>query len=264
MIEIRNLCKSFDDKDVLRGISALFEDGKTNLIIGPRGSGKTVLMKNLVGLLEPTSGEILYDGRNFVSLPKRERTLLRREMGMIFQSAALFDSMTVLENVMFPLDMYSDMNEADRVRRAQFCLHRVNLHGVERKMPGELSGGMQKRVAIARAIALSPKYLFCDEPNSGLDPKTSLVIDDLISGITHELNITTIMNTHDMNSVMGIGENIVFIEKGRKEWQGAKEEIMTSTNERLNSFIFASDLFRKIKETTEHTYTKNTENDEKH
>ncbi len=251
MIEIKNLCKSFDDKDVLRGINAMFEDGKTNLIIGQSGSGKTVLMKNLVGLLEPTAGEVLYDGRDFVKMTKKERTMLRREMGMIFQSAALFDSMTVLENVMFPLDMYSDMNEADRTKRAQFCLHRVNLHDVEKKMPGELSGGMQKRVAIARAIALNPKYLFCDEPNSGLDPKTSLVIDDLISGITHEFGITTIMNTHDMNSVMGIGENIIYIEKGSKEWQGSKDEIMTSTNEKLNSFIFASDLFRKVKETQE-------------
>ncbi len=249
MIEIKHLCKSFEDKDVLTDINAVFEDGKTNLIIGQSGSGKTVLIKNIVGLLEPTSGEILYDGRDFVTLTKKERTLLRREMGMIFQSAALFDSMTVLENVMFPLDMYSDMNEADRIKRAEFCLARVDLHGVGSKMPGELSGGMQKRVAIARAIALNPKYLFCDEPNSGLDPKTSLVIDDLISGITHEFGITTIMNTHDMNSVMGIGENIIYIEKGRKEWQGSKDEIMTSTNEKLNSFIFASDLFRKIKET---------------
>ncbi len=252
MIEVKNLCKSFDDKEVLRGISTVFEDGKTNLIIGQSGSGKTVLMKNLVGLLEPTSGEILYDGRDFGTLTKKERAMLRREMGMIFQSAALFDSMTVLENVMFPLDMYSDMNEADRTKRAQFCLNRVNLQGADYKMPGELSGGMQKRVAIARAIALNPKYLFCDEPNSGLDPKTSLVIDDLISGITKEFNITTIMNTHDMNSVMGIGENIIFIEKGKKEWQGTKDEIMTSTNEKLNSFIFASDLFRKIKEGQEH------------
>ncbi len=252
MIEVKDLYKSFDDKEVLRGISTVFEDGKTNLIIGQSGSGKTVLMKNLVGLLEPTSGEILYDGRNFCTLTKKERTMLRREMGMIFQSAALFDSMTVLENVMFPLDMYSDLNEADRTKRAQFCLNRVNLQGIDSKMPGELSGGMQKRVAIARAIALNPKYLFCDEPNSGLDPKTSLVIDDLISGITKEFNITTIMNTHDMNSVMGIGENIIFIDKGHKEWQGTKDEIMTSTNEKLNSFIFASDLFRKIKEGQEH------------
>ena len=248
MIEIKHLYKSFEDKDVLKDINATFEDGKTNLIIGQSGSGKTVLMKNIVGLFEPTKGEILYDGRDFVGMSKKERVMLRREMGMIFQSAALFDSMTVLENVMFPLDMFSDMNEADRVKRAKFCLDRVNLQGAEGKMPGEISGGMQKRVAIARAIALNPKYLFCDEPNSGLDPKTSLVIDDLIHSITHEYNMTTIMNTHDMNSVMGIGEHIIYIHEGTLGWTGTKDEIMTSTNEKLNSFIFASDLFRKVKE----------------
>ncbi len=252
MIEIKNLCKSFEDHEVLKDISAVFEDGKTNLIIGQSGSGKTVLIKNIVGLFQPTSGQILYDGRDFVAMNKREKALLHREMGMIFQSAALFDSISVLENVMFPLDMFSDMNEADRIRRAMFCLERVDLKNAEKKMPGELSGGMQKRVAIARAIALNPKYLFCDEPNSGLDPKTSLVIDDLISSITHEFGMTTIINTHDMNSVMGIGENIVFIYQGCKEWQGTKDQIMDSTNERLNSFIFASDLFRKIKDVNEH------------
>lgn len=248
MIEVRNLCKSFGDKDVLKDINAVFENGKTNLIIGQSGSGKTVLMKNIVGLFTPTSGQILYDGRDFVKMSKKEKVLIRREMGMIFQSAALFDSMSVLENVMFPLDMFSDKNEADRIERARFCLERVNLHGAEDKFPGEISGGMQKRVAIARAIALNPKYLFCDEPNSGLDPKTSLVIDDLIHDITTEYQMTTIINTHDMNSVMGIGENIIYICDGRKEWQGCKEEIMSSTNEKLNSFIFASDLFRKVKE----------------
>ncbi len=248
MIEIKDLHKSFDDREVLKGITTTFEDGKTNLIIGQSGSGKTVLMKNIVGLLQPTSGQILYDGRDFVQMSKRERTMLRREMGMIFQSAALFDSMSVLENVMFPLDMFSDQCEADRIKRAKFCLDRVNLTGAENKFPGEISGGMQKRVAIARAIVLNPKYLFCDEPNSGLDPKTSLVIDELIHGITQEYNMTTIINTHDMNSVMGIGENIVYIYEGHKEWEGHKEQIMDSTNERLNSFIFASDLFRKVKE----------------
>lgn len=248
MIEIRHLYKSFEDKEVLKDINTVFEDGKTNLIIGQSGSGKTVLMKNIVGLFEPTSGEILYDGRNFVTMTKKEKVLVRREMGMIFQSAALFDSMSVLENVMFPLDMFSDLNEADRIKRAKFCLGRVNLDGAEAKFPGEISGGMQKRVAIARAIALNPKYLFCDEPNSGLDPKTSLVIDDLIHGITEEFRMTTIINTHDMNSVMGIGENILYIYEGHKEWQGSKDQIMTSTNDRLNSFIFASDLFRKVKE----------------
>ena len=248
MIELRNLYKSFEDKEVLHDINAVFEEGKTNLIIGQSGSGKTVLMKNIVGLLTPTRGQVLYDGRDFVQMNKREQVLIRREMGMIFQSAALFDSMSVLENVMFPLDMFSDQNQADRERRARFCLERVNLKGAENKLPGEISGGMQKRVAIARAIVMNPKYLFCDEPNSGLDPKTSLVIDDLIHDITTEYRMTTIINTHDMNSVMGIGENIVYIYQGQKEWQGNKDQIMTSTNERLNSFIFASDLFRKVKE----------------
>ncbi len=248
MIEIKHLYKSFDDRYVLSDINAVFREGITNLIIGQSGSGKTVLIKNIVGLLEPERGEILYDGRDFVRMSKRERVMIRREMGMIFQSAALFDSMSVLENVMFPLDMFSDKNQAERVSRAKFCLERVNLKGAEAKFPGELSGGMQKRVAIARAIALNPKYLFCDEPNSGLDPKTSLVIDELIHDITQEYHMTTIINTHDMNSVMGIGENIIFICDGRKEWQGHKEEIMTSTNEKLNSFIFASDLAKKMKE----------------
>lgn len=248
MIEIKQLSKSFDHKNVLTNISAVFDTGKTNLIIGQSGSGKTVLIKNIVGLFLPTSGRIFYDGRDYIAMTKRERVMIRREMGMIFQSAALFDSMTVLENVMFPLEMFSDKNQADRIARAKFCLSRVNLAGAEGKFPGEISGGMQKRVAIARAIALNPKYLFCDEPNSGLDPKTSLVIDDLIHDITHEYRMTTIINTHDMNSVMGIGENILYIYQGQKEWQGTKDQIMTSTNERLNSFIFASDLFRKVKE----------------
>ncbi len=247
MIEVRNLFKSFDDKEVLKDISTVFEDGKTNLIIGQSGSGKTVLMKNLVGLLEPTSGQILYDGRDFVSMSKQEKVRMRREMGMIFQSAALFDSMTVLENVMFPLDMFSNMNFRERTKRALECLDRVNLVGAEHKYPGEISGGMQKRVAIARAIALNPKYLFCDEPNSGLDPKTSLVIDELLHSITHEFNITTIINTHDMNSVMGIGENVLFIYEGQKEWQGVSAEIMDSTNTRLTDFIFASDLLKQMR-----------------
>ena len=199
MIEIQHLYKSFGDKEVLKDINAKFEDGKTNLIIGQSGSGKTVLMKNIVGLLEPTSGHILYDGRDFVSMNKHEKVRMRREMGMIFQSAALFDSLSVLENVMFPLDMFSSMNYRERVKRAQDCLDRVNLIDAQQKFPGEISGGMQKRVAIARAIVLNPKYLFCDEPNSGLDPHTSLVIDELLSSITKEFDITTIINTHDMN-----------------------------------------------------------------
>jgi phospholipid/cholesterol/gamma-HCH transport system ATP-binding protein len=248
MIEIKHLYKSFEDKEVLHDINAVFENGKTNLIIGQSGSGKTVLMKNIVGLLDPTSGEVLYDGRDFVAMSKNEKVLLRREMGMIFQSAALFDSISVLENVMFPLDMFSSMNLRERTKRAMDCLDRVNLMGTEKKFPGELSGGMQKRVAIARAIALNPKYLFCDEPNSGLDPKTSLVIDELLHGITQEFQTTTIINTHDMNSVMGIGENIIFIHQGEAAWTGNKDQIMTSTNQKLNDFIFASDLFKKVKE----------------
>ena len=248
MIEVKNLCKSFDGLDVLKNINTVFEDGKTNLIIGQSGSGKTVLMKNLVGLFEPTSGQILYDGRDFVQMSKEEKVHMRREMGMIFQSAALFDSLTVLENVMFPLDMFSSMNLRERQQRAMDCLDRVNLVGAEEKYPGEISGGMQKRVAIARAIALNPKYLFCDEPNSGLDPKTSLVIDDLLHSITQEFNMTTIINTHGMNSVMGIGENIIFIYEGNKEWQGVSSQIMKSTNKKLTDFIFASDLLKEMRE----------------
>ena len=248
MIELVNIHKSFEGREVLKGIDTTFNDGMVNLIIGQSGSGKTVMMKNIVGLFIPEQGQILYDGRDFVTMTNMERVMLRREMGMIFQSAALFDSMSVIENVLFPLDMFSDMNRADRLKRAKFCLDRVNLSGAEDKFPGEISGGMQKRVAIARAIALNPKYLFCDEPNSGLDPKTSLVIDELIHSITHEYNMTTIINTHDMNSVMGIGEHIVYLYDGRLEWTGTKDDVMTSTNERLNSFIFASDLFRKVKE----------------
>lgn len=248
MIEVRHLYKSFDDKEVLKDINTVFEDGKTNLIIGQSGAGKTVLMKNIVGLLEPTKGEILYDGRNFVNMSKKDQVLMRREMGMIFQSAALFDSLSVLENVMFPLDMFSDMTLRDRKKRALYCLERVNLLDAEKKFPGEISGGMQKRVAIARAIVMNPKYLFCDEPNSGLDPKTSLVIDELLHGITKEFNTTTIINTHDMNSVMGIGENIVFIADGKKEWQGDKDSVISSRNQKLNDLVFASDLFKKVKE----------------
>ncbi len=247
MIEVKHLYKSFEGKTVLQDINAVFENGKTNLIIGQSGSGKTVLMKNLVGLLTPTSGEVLYNNRDFIKMSKNEKVMMRREMGMIFQSAALFDSLSVLENVMFPLDMFSNMNYRERVKRAQECLNRVNLIDAQQKLPGEISGGMQKRVAIARAIVLNPKYLFCDEPNSGLDPKTSLVIDELLSGITKEYSMTTIINTHDMNSVMGIGENILFIYKGNNEWQGTKDDIMSNTNEKLNDLVFASDLFRKVK-----------------
>jgi phospholipid/cholesterol/gamma-HCH transport system ATP-binding protein len=248
MIELKSIYKSFEDKDVLENINARFENGKTNLIIGQSGSGKTVLMKSIVGLLTPERGEILYDDRNFLNMNKKEKKALRREMGMIFQSAALFDSLSVLENVMFPLDMFSNDTLRDRIRRARFCLDRVNLIDAQKKYPGEISGGMQKRVAIARAIALNPKYLFCDEPNSGLDPKTSLVIDELIHDITTEYNMTTIINTHDMNSVMGIGDSIIFIYQGHKEWEGTKDQVFNATNERLNDFIFASDLLKKVKE----------------
>ena len=248
MIEVQHIYKSFGNKEVLKDISTTFEDGKTNLIIGQSGAGKTVLMRTLVGLLEPTKGEVLYDGRNFVSMSKKDKILMRREMGMIFQGAALFDSLSVIENVRFPLDMFSNMTFRERQQRAQECLDRVNLTGAENKYPGEISGGMQKRVAIARAVGMNPKYLFCDEPNSGLDPKTSLVIDDLLSSITKEYHITTIINTHDMNSVMGIGENIIFICDGKKEWQGNKETVISSHNQKLNDLVFASDLFKKVKE----------------
>ena len=256
MIEVKNLYKNFDEIEVLKDISTVFEDGKTNLIIGQSGSGKTVLMKNLVGLLEPTSGQILYDGRDFVHMSKDEKVHMRREMGMIFQPAALFDSLTVLENVMFPLDMFSSMTLRERQQRAMDCLDRVNLVGAESKFPGEISGGMQKRVAIARAISMNPKYLFCDEPNSGLDPKTSLVIDELLHSITQEFQMTTIINTHDMNSVMGIGENIIFIYQGHKEWQGVSTDIMGSTNKRLTDFIFASDLLKEMREAVTHQHQK--------
>ena len=252
MIEIKGIHKSFEDKKVLIDINAKFEDGKTNLIIGQSGSGKTVLVKCIVGLLTPEKGEILYDDRNLLIMGKKEKKMLRREMGMIFQSAALFDSMSVLDNVMFPLNMFSNETLRERTKRALFCLDRVNLLEAKDKFPGEISGGMQKRVAIARAIVLKPHYLFCDEPNSGLDPKTSLVIDELIHDITREYQMTTIINTHDMNSVMGIGENIIFIYQGHKEWEGTKEDIFTSSNKLLNDFIFASDLFRKVKEVEAH------------
>jgi phospholipid/cholesterol/gamma-HCH transport system ATP-binding protein len=248
MIVVKNVCKSFENKDVLKNISTVFDKGKTNLIIGRSGSGKTVLIKTLVGLLRPDSGEILYDKRNLITMNKNELKNLRREMGMLFQGSALFDSMTVLENVMFPLTMFTRDSWKDREKRAKFCLERVNLTDADDLFPGEISGGMMKRVAIARAISLNPAYLFCDEPNSGLDPKTSLLIDDLIHDITKEYNITTVINTHDMNSVMNIGEKIIFIYEGEKAWEGTKDEIITSTNKRLNDFVFASDLFKKVKE----------------
>ena len=248
MITVENLNKSFDGRKVLDDINVEFMNGRTNLIIGQSGSGKTVLMNSIVGLLQPESGHILYDGRDITAMSKKERTMLRREMGMLFQGAALFDSMTVLDNVMFPLDMFSTMSYKERKHRALFCLDRVNMLEAEGKLPNELSGGMQKRTAIARAIAMEPRYLFCDEPNSGLDPKTSIVIDKLIADITHENNITTVVNTHDMNSVIGIGENILFINEGRKAWQGSNKDILTSDNKQLNDFIFASEFSKQLRQ----------------
>jgi phospholipid/cholesterol/gamma-HCH transport system ATP-binding protein len=248
MIEVKNVIKSFDGKTILHDVSCSFQSGKTNLIIGQSGSGKTVLMKSIVGLVRPDSGEILFDGRDLLKMNAEQTKQLRMEIGMLFQGSALFDSETVLGNVMFPLVMFSKMSNAEMRDRAMFCLERVNLKGADKKYPSELSGGMQKRVAIARAIALNPKYLFCDEPNSGLDPRTSILIDELLSDITHEYNITTIINTHDMNSVLGIGENIVFLNKGHREWVGQMDQIYNSDNKALTDFVFATDLFRRVQD----------------
>lgn len=248
MIEVKNLTKSFDGKTILHNVSATFYTGKTNLIIGQSGSGKTVLMKSIVGLVTPEEGEILYDGRDFLKMDTRQVKDLRKEIGMLFQGSALFDSETVLGNVMFPLTMFTTMTRGEMLDRARFCLERVNLQGAEKKFPSEISGGMQKRVAIARAIALNPKYLFCDEPNSGLDPKTSILIDELLSDITHEYGMTTVINTHDMNSVLGIGENIIFINKGHREWVGDMTQIYNTANEALDDFVFATRLFQKVKD----------------
>jgi phospholipid/cholesterol/gamma-HCH transport system ATP-binding protein len=250
MIRVENLIKSFYGVTVLEDISVTFEKGKTNLIIGRSGSGKTVLMKCITGLHEVDSGAIYYDDRNFVAMNFAERKAIRREIGMLFQGSALFDSLTVEENVMFPLNMFSNMTLEEKLERTNMCLRRVNLVDVNNLYPGELSGGMKKRVAIARAIVENPKYLFCDEPNSGLDPKTALVIDDLISEITHEYGITTVINTHDMNSVMEIGEKVVFIHEGHKGWEGAKDDILDTTDENLNDFVFASNFAKKIKSLT--------------
>lgn len=250
MIEIKHLYKSFEEKEVLHDINILFPPGQTNLIIGQSGSGKTVLMKCIVGLLEATSGEILYDGRDFANFSKRERKILRQEIGMIFQSAALFDSKSVLANVMFPLEVFSNDTHRELKRRAMACLDRVNLLEAVDKMPDEISGGMQKRVAIARAIALNPTYLFCDEPNSGLDPKTSIVIDHLIQDITKEFNMTTIINTHDMNSVVGIGEQVSFVHQGHKTWEGQGADILHTDCEPLKEFIFSSDIVKKAAAST--------------
>ena len=247
MIEAKQISKWFDGQQVLHSVSATFDTGKTNLIIGQSGSGKTVFMKCLIGLLTPEEGEILYDGRKFRDLDISKKRQLRSEIGMLFQGSALFDNLTVLGNVMFPLKFFSHLSKEEQVERAHFCIKRVGLENADNKFPSEISGGMQKRVAIARAIALNPRYLFCDEPNSGLDPRTSILIDELLSDITHEYNITTIINTHDMNSVLGIGENIVFINKGHCDWIGNDKNIFRSKSESLNDFVFASKLFREVK-----------------
>jgi phospholipid/cholesterol/gamma-HCH transport system ATP-binding protein len=247
MIEARNISKYFGENKVLTDVSFIFEPGKTNLIIGQSGSGKTVFMKCLVGLLRPDEGEVFYDGRNFCRMGQQELRNLRQEIGMLFQGGALFDSMNVEQNVMFPLNMFTRMSYNDKLERVNFCLERVNLEGRNALMPSELSGGMVKRVAIARAISMNPKYLFCDEPNSGLDPVTAGVIDELIKEITEEYNITTVVNTHDMNSVLMTGENIAFIHKGQIWWSGDRHQILHTDNQVLNDFIFATELTRRIK-----------------
>ena len=248
MIEIRNLEKSFGDSKVLKGVSSVFETGKTNLIIGQSGSGKTVLLKSLLGIHSPDSGTICFDGRIYSDLDTSEKREVRTEIGMVFQGSALFDSMTVSENVGFPLRMFTNDDTAKIQERVDFVLKRVNLVDAHHKLPSEISGGMQKRVAIARAIVNNPKYLFCDEPNSGLDPNTAILIDNLIMEITEEYNITTVINTHDMNSVMEIGENILFLKNGIKEWEGTKEDIFRTDNAAIVDFVYSSKLFRKVRE----------------
>ena len=248
MIEVKNLHKSFGDAHILKGISTTFEKGKTNLIIGQSGSGKTVFLKCLLGLFDYEDGSIAYDGKIFSQLSEDDKRDLRAEIGMVFQGSALFDSMTIAENVMFPLQMFTKQSKSEMEDRADFVLKRVNLENAHKKMPSEASGGMQKRVAIARAIVNNPKYLFCDEPNSGLDPKTAIVIDNLIQEITDEYNITTVINSHDMNSVMEIGEKIVFLQHGHKEWEGSKETIFKTDNEALTDFVYSSNLFKKVRE----------------
>lgn len=249
MIEIRDIEKSFNGRQILKGISSTFETGHVNLVIGGSGSGKTVLMKCLVGLVEIDNGEIRYDEKLFSNLDRKERKPFRQEIGMVFQGGALFDSLNVEKNVMFPLNMFTNMSLEEKRDRVNFCLQHINLVNVNHLTPSELSGGMKKRVAIARAIAPNPKYLFCDEPNSGLDPRTSIVIDNLIKDITEEFNITTIVNTHDMNSVLEIGDKILFVHKGEKCWEGTVEDILKTDNQELNDFIFASKMAKNIKKT---------------
>jgi phospholipid/cholesterol/gamma-HCH transport system ATP-binding protein len=248
MIRFEHIEKSFGEKRVLNAVSHIMEPGKCNLIIGSSGSGKTVLQKCLVGLIEPDAGEIWYGDESFTNMDHHARKVIRQQIGMLFQGSALFDSMTVEQNVMFPLDMFSKLTLREKEKRVNEVIDRVNLTGANKKFPAEISGGMKKRVGIARAIVLNPKYLFCDEPNSGLDPQTSMVIDKLILDITKEFNMTTVINTHDMNSVMEIGENILYMYEGQKEWAGNNEEIIFSKNERLNAFIFASEFLQDAKE----------------
>ena len=247
MIEVRNLFKDYDGNLVLNDVSVKFEPGKCNLIIGRSGSGKTVLLKSIVGLIEVDNGEIWYDGQKFSHMGTAERQEIRKEMGMLFQGAALFDSLTVEENVMFPLDMLTLQTGAEKLDRVNFCLERVRVSGSNRLYPSELSGGMRKRVAIARAISMNPRYLFCDEPNSGLDPETGIVIDNLIKELTEDFNMTTIVNSHDMNSVLEIGDFVIFIHEGRKRWEGTRKEILNTGNEALNKFVFATNMARQIK-----------------
>jgi phospholipid/cholesterol/gamma-HCH transport system ATP-binding protein len=248
MIEIKNVSKSFGDKEILKDISAVMETGKTNLIIGTSGSGKTVLQKCMVGLFEVDKGEIIFDGKSLTAMQEEERKEMRQQIGMLFQGAALFDSMTVEQNVMFPLDMFTKWGTKKKLVRVNDVLDRVNLKDTNKEFPSEISGGMKKRVGIARAIVLKPRYLFCDEPNSGLDPQTSMLIDILIHDITKEYNITTVINTHDMNSVMEIGENILYLYEGKKEWEGTRKDIIYSKHEKLNEFIFASEFLRDAKD----------------
>ncbi len=248
MIETKDIVKTFGENEVLKGISAEFKPGKNNLIIGGSGSGKTTLLKCIVGLHEPTKGDVFFDGENFTNMHFRERVPIRKEIGMLFQNSALFDSMSVEENIMFPLNLFTDMSKSEKQDRANFCLKRVNLEGKGKLHPSELSGGMKKRVGIARAISMQPKYLFVDEPNSGLDPLTSILIDHLISDLTQEYNTTTVVVTHDMNSVMGIGDHIIFLHDGQKWWEGSNKEITHTDNQQLNEFVFASPFMKAARE----------------
>ena len=248
MIKVDNISKSFEGSEVLKGISTIFEKGKTNLIIGQSGSGKTVFLKCLLGLFETNSGQIFFERTPIDEMSIRERTILRQEIGMVFQGSALFDSMTVEENIMFPMQMFTKKENEEIRERANEVIERVNLINANEKYPDEISGGMKKRVAIARAIVMNPKYLFCDEPNSGLDPKTAILIDNLINEITEEYNITTVINTHDMNSVMEIGEKIVFLLNGKKAWEGTKKDIFNTENQAVSNFVYSSDLFKKVRE----------------